>query len=413
MDNVKVIKCKKCGAPSYAEQSLEGFTCPYCKDYIPWAITQGHYAPKMVFRHRPIPIVDGLLKLTHVGLPERSPGDPRLTDEMSLRTCSMDNNLLKLDSTAFKYWTGKEMLMIPCSQCGATITGYSTQSILICDYCKNKVMDTEVFSSGNYRNEVFGYDSNMYNLALPYAISFEQAKRQILNLVADYPDDFSNQDISRRIDADLHALYLPYSLEDVSLKATVRTNRGTLTFYHERINWALPSFSLFDIYLLNELHPWDFGKMAPFAPAFLENDVRVFAPQNNEARTTALKRMLWRDTPSLISSAFGLERVELLTWDYNFRRHKYAYFNLPIWFLDKRKEDGDADLQTRVAINGQTGKAAALFLQNGKKDFVRVREANSHIEMSDESTIFSPPIPIEYVKSPFLFKTLTLDEALK
>ena len=64
--------------------------------------------------------------------------------------------------------------------------------------------------------------------------------------------------------------------EDLSVKATVDTERGQFTFYHDRINWARPQCSLFDIYLLNELNPWDYGESAPFTPAFLENDVRIF-----------------------------------------------------------------------------------------------------------------------------------------
>ena len=413
MATVQAVKCKKCGAPSYADQAREGFFCPYCGDYIPWAITRAHFTPDIVFRHRPVPIVDGFLKLTHVGLPEREPDDLWFSDEMAERVRDMDVKLAELDSTAFQLWNAREMITVACKHCGAAMTGSSTQNIFECAYCNSKIMDAEAFASGVYRKEIFGYADNMYNKAVPFAVSKKEAKRQILSLIEDYPHDFKGQEIEKRIDDELKALYLPYRLEDVSLKATVETEKGSFTFYHDRMNWAIPRFTLFDIHLLNKLHPWDFGAVAPFAPAYLEGDVQVFAPLNNEAASMAMKRMLWRDTPAMVAAAFHLKKVKLLTWDYNFRRHKYAYFNLPIWFLDKRREDGEEDLQVRAAVNGQTGKAVALFLQVGKRNYVRTRTAKPEPEMSDECTMFSPPIPVKYEKSPFLYRIISLNEAVE
>ena len=391
MNDVHAIKCKKCGAPAYSNQAREGFHCPYCGDFVPWATTRAHFTPDMVFRHRPLPIVDGLLKLTHVGMPEKSPGDPRASDEMSRRVRDMDSQLAELDRNAFKSVAGRELITAVCKHCGADITGHSTQNIFVCEYCGNKIMDGDTFADGVYRKEIFGYDNNMYNRAIPFSVSADEAKRQILRLIASYPKDFDRQDIAARIDTELQALYLPYRLDDVSLKATVETERGTFTFYQERVNWALPSFTLFDVYLLNELQPWDFGTTAPFAPAYLEGNVRIFAPLNNEERITATRRMLWRDVTTMVSAAFGFNRVKLLTWDYNFRTHKYAFFNLPVWFLDKRQRDLDRDLQIRMAVNGQTGKAAALFLQSGEKDYVRTLDANPVPKMSDDCTMYSHP----------------------
>lgn len=412
MKDVKAVKCSRCGAPAYADQKLEGFLCPYCGNLIPWAQTRGGYTPNIAYRHRAIPMVEGLLKLTHVGMPEEAAKDPRAHDEMELRTGDVDTALSALDKKTFEAWETRKRIALPCTRCGATIAGYSTQTIFECGYCKNKLMAADVYASGAYHKDmVFGYDHNMYDMALPFAVSYEEAKMQMLRLAEMHPQDFAGQDIAARLETGLKALYLPYRLEDASLKATVETEKGEFTFYHDRINWALPCSAAHDIYLLDALHPWDFGQAAPFSPAFLEGDVRIFAPVNNEARNTALRRLLWRDTPAMVSRAFGLGNVKLLSWVYDFRRHKYAYINLPIWFLDKERGRPGADLQVSMAVNGQTGKTAALLLQADKKDCVHVREADYVAPMSDECTMYSPPVPIAYVKPPFLFRTLSFEEA--
>ena len=413
MKNVQAVKCRKCGAPSYADQAMEGFFCPYCGDLTPWAQTRAHYTPDIVFRHRPIPVIDGLLKLTHVGLPEKTPEDLRLERETAERVRDLKEKLSELDAAAFKAWNAQEIIEISCKYCGAAMTGSSVQNIVECRFCGNKIMDAETFADGVYRKEIFGYDNNMYNKAVPFSVSRKEAKEKILQLAEEHPEDFMGQVTKERIDTDLQALFLPYRLEDVSLKATVQTERGRVTFYHDRINWAVPRCALFDIHLMNELHPWDFGETAPFAPAYMEGDVQIFAPVNNEAANLAMRRMLLRDAPGLIEGSFGLKNAKLLTWDYNFRRHRYAFFNLPLWFLDKRPEDGQQDLQIRAAVNAQTGKTSALFLQAGQKDYIRTSTKNPVPEMSDECTLFSPPIPIEYVKSPFLYRAATLEEALR
>ena len=415
MADVQAIKCNKCGAPSYADQERKGFFCPYCGGYTPWATTNAHFSSSIVFRHRPVPIVDGLLKLTHVGLPEKPPEDLRLEFELAERVRDMSTKLSELDSTAYNSWNTLEMIEITCKSCGAIMTGRPTQNIIECNYCNNKVMEAEAFADGIYRKEIFGYDDNMYNKAVPFSISRKEAKRRILQLVEEHSGDFMVQEIEKRIDAELQALYLPYRLEDVSLKATVETERGRFTFYHDRINWATPRTALFDIHLMNALHPWDFGETTSFAPAYLEGNVQIFAPVNTESTALAMRRMLWYDTPAMVASSFGFKKVKLLTWDYNFRRHKYAYFNLPIWYLDKRKQDRERDFQVRMAVNGQTGKTAALFLHAGEaeeKDYIHTSTVSPASEMSDECSLYSPPVPIAFVKSPFLYQVIPLKKAI-
>lgn len=407
------IKCKECGSPSYFDQKSEGFICPYCGGFTSWASADYRYTLDMVFRHRPIPVIDGLIKLTHVGIGETAVKDMRSPDEMMQRTSSLGDLLYGLDKGTFEKWDKREEKFFDCPYCGAKITGFSTQSVFICEYCDNKLMASDVFESGVYgENLVFGYDPNMYDQALPFKITKAQAVEQLLRLVAQDRSDFAGQDIEKRITSELQAIYLPYWVEDISVKATVDTECGQFTFYHDRINWARPQCSLFDIYLLNELNPWDYGESAPFTPAFLENDVRIFAPMNNDEQVTAPYRMLYRDMPDMLKSTFGLNKVKMLGWVTDFRRHKYAGINLPIWFLDKPSWAKESHLQTRMAVNAQTGKAAALFLEAGKKDYTSTLEVYPPPKMSDECTMYSSPVPVKYIKSPFLFKRFNINEVL-
>ncbi|NLY72813.1 MAG: hypothetical protein GX079_03890 [Tissierellia bacterium] len=407
------IKCKECGAPSYFDQKSEGFVCPYCGSVTPWASGDYRYTLDMIFRHRPIPLVDGLIKLTHVGMGETAIKDMRSPDEMKQRTSNLDDLLYGLDKGTFEKWDDREEITFECPFCSAKITGFSTQSVFICEYCGNKIMYSDVFESGEYgENLVYGHDSNMYDLALPFKVTRSKAIEQLLNLVSQNRSDFVEENIEKRIGSELQAIYLPYWVEDISVKATVGTNCGQFTFYQDRINWARPQCTLFDIYLLNELNPWDYGEAAPFTPAFLENDARIFAPMNNDEIVTAPYRILYRDMPDMIKSAFGVNEVKLLGWVTNLRRHKYASVNLPIWYLDKASWAGESDLQIRMAVNAQTGKAAALFLEAGKKDYTRTLESYPLPKMSDECTMYSPPLPVKYVKSPFLFKICDEKEVL-
>ena len=62
-----------------------------------WASADYRYTLDMIFRHRPIPLVDGLIKLTHVGIGETAVRDLRSSDEMIQRTSSLGDLLYQLE----------------------------------------------------------------------------------------------------------------------------------------------------------------------------------------------------------------------------------------------------------------------------------------------------------------------------
>ena len=414
------IKCKNCGSPSYFDQESQGFACPYCGSFTPWESDYHSNTSEMAFRHLSITLVDGLLKLTHVGGDEDFLEYHWLPGELRYRTGSLDEYLYDFDKGTFDKWFNREEITFDCSFCGAKITGFSTQSVFVCEYCHNKVIASDVFESGAYGEDlVFGDDREMYKLALPFKISKAQAIEQLIRLVEEYSSDFAGQDIKKRIKSEIQAIYLPYLVEDFSVKATVDTDRGKFTIYQDRINWASPQNSLFDVYLMDRLNPWDYGESTVFTPAFLENDARIFAPVKEDKLDVPRHRILYGDIPHMLKSEFGLKDVEIKTWSLYPRRHKYPRINLPVWFLDKTSSAKESDLQIRMAVNGQTGKAAASFLKVGKKDYktagvdyILSLDPKSQVTMSDESTMYSRPVAIKYVKQPSLYEIYNIEEVL-
>lgn len=66
-------------------------------------------------------------------------------------------------------------------------------------------------------------------------------------------------------------------------------------------------------------------------------------------------------------------------------------------------------------VNGQTGKAAALVLDDSAGDFIRTMEpATPHVfAKGGERTMMSPPMPVKYVKPPFLHERLCIEDAFE
>ena len=76
-------------------------------------------------------------------------------------------------------------------------------------------------------------------------------------------------------------------------------------------------------------------------------------------------------------------------------------------------EDGEAARQVRIAVSGQTGKAAALFYQYGREERY-VSLAPSHPRtMSNEHTVRTPPIAVKRIGSPFLHRVIPFDAAVE
>ena len=108
--------------------------------------------------------------------------------------------------------------------------------------------------------------------------------------------------------------------------------------------------------------------MTPFDPAFAEGVFRIAAVANNASRADVIDNLLAERLASDLKDSFALTKAKLLLLVRDFRRHKNATFLLPVYYLDRRVENGEKARQVCIAVNGQTGSAAALFYQYGKEE---------------------------------------------
>ena len=76
---------------------------------------------------------------------------------------------------------------------------------------------------------------------------------------------------------------------------------------------------------------------------------------------------------------------------------------VPVYFVDRPATDSRDGEQVRIAVNGQTGRAAAVVFSDKRETHV-VAPLNPSLHLSGESTVHATPIEVKYVKSPFLYQ---------
>ena len=414
-EEIRAIQCRSCGGAMYSDQKAAAYVCAFCGTSVPWTDEQVFWTSPITFRHKPVQIVDGAMKLGHVEvMTEVDPHDERVLSQ-KYRQNSIAGKLALWDETTTAAFAGVCRLTFVCPFCGGEFTGESTQHFFTCSYCSNTFEDEELVRPGGYRREfIMGVGAeNVPGKAIPFAVTMTQAQNAARVLAQQFPQEFVGQDIERRLRAEMTAVYIPFSLADLSVKMSTRSSRGDFEAYEEIVNWACPDTTLYDIHLLDRLDPWDFGAVIPFDPAFAEGIFRVAATANNASRADVIDNLLAERLVADLKEAFGLTKAEIMLWGRDFRRHKNATFLLPVYYLDRRPEDGNGARQVRIAVNGQTGKAAALFYQYGREERYATRAPAHPQPMSTEHTVRTPPAAVKRVGSPFLHRALPLDQVLQ
>ena len=414
-EEIRAIQCRSCGGAMYSDQKAAAYVCAFCGTSVPWTDEQVFWTSPITFRHKPVQIVDGAMKLGHVEvMTEVDPHDERVLSQ-KYRQNSVAGKLALWDETTTAAFAGVCRLTFVCPFCGGEFTGESTQHFFTCSYCSNTFEDEELVRPGGYRREfIMGVGAeNVPEKAIPFSVTMTQAQNAARVLAQQFPQEFAGQDIERRLRAEMTAVYIPFSLADLSVKMSTRSSRGDFEAYEEIVNWACPDTTLYDIHLLDRLDPWDFGAVIPFDPAFAEGIFRVAATANNASRTDVIDNLLAERLVADLKEAFGLTKAEIMLWGRDFRKHKSACFLLPVYYLDRRPEDGDGARQVRIAVNGQTGKAAALFYQYGREERYATRAPAHPRPMSTEHTVRTPPAAVKRVGSPFLHRALPLDQVLQ
>ena len=69
---------------------------------------------------------------------------------------------------------------------------------------------------------------------------------------------------------------------------------------------------------------------------------------------------------------------------------------VPVYFVDRPAEDGRDGEQVRIAVNGQTGRAAAVVFSEKRETHI-VAPLNPSLRLSSESTVHATPIEVKYV----------------
>ena len=414
-EEVRAIQCRSCGGAMYSDQKTASYVCAFCGSSVPWREEAEFWVSPITFRHKPVQVIDGAMKLGHVEVMSAvDPHDARVLSQ-KYRQNSIADKLALWDDTTVAAFAGVTQLAFVCPFCGGEFTGESTQHFFTCSYCNNTFEDEQLVRPGGYRREfIMGVGAeNVPTRAIPFVITMTQAQNAARMLAQQFPQEFANQDIERRIRTEMTAVYIPFSLADLSVKMAVRSERGDFEAYEEIVNWACPDTTLYDIHLLDRLDPWDFGAVTPFDPAFAEGVFRIAAVANNASRADVIDNLLAERLASDLKDSFALTKAKLLLWGRDFRRHKNATFLLPVYYLDRRVEDGEKARQVRIAVNGQTGSAATLFYQYGREERYVTRAPSHPKAMSTEHTVRTPPTAVRRVGSPFLHRTIPLEAALQ
>lgn len=403
---INALACVKCGAPMYPDMKRNGMSCLYCGNFHSFTTTGADFTPDIKFRHKPVELVDGMMKLGHVAIMDKKALTPPPAAFDERRRQRVDARIAALDAEAFAAMHDEAYFELNCPHCGNKLHVRLTDNIFSCPSCGQRFGDYDNLSTGDFDARlVVGREYNLFGKCLPFRIDREEAAVRIEGLAHRWAAELGGDPVGQRAREELTAAYVPVQLADLRWKMQVRCEKGTFWYYQECLDWAWTRSLMYDVFLLDEMAPWDYAEMGILKPAYLEGNVRLLASENlGEWQAAIPDWILQRRTPDRLRAAFGIERAELLQVSRDLRKHQYGLLLLPIYFLD-----GDETRPTRVMVNGQTGKAAALL----QGDVIRVSEPPAAMRLSAERTMLSPPAPVRYVKQPFLHERLSFEDALE
>ena len=407
---ISALACVKCGAPMYPDMKRNGMSCLYCGNFHPFMVTDADFTPGIRFRHKPVEVVDGYLKLGHVAIMDKKALMPPPASFDERRRGRVDARIAALDAEAFAAMNDEAYFEFNCPHCGNKLQARLTDNIFSCPSCGQRFGDFDQLSTGDFDARlVVGRAYNLFGKCLPFRIGREEAVLRVESLERRYASELGGDPVGRRAREALTAAYVPVQLADLRWKMEIKCEKGTFWYYQECLDWAWTRSLMYDVFLLDEVAPFDYAEMGILKPAYLEGNVMLLASENLGDWQAAIPDwILQRRTPERLRAAFGVERVEILQVSRDLRKHQYGLLLLPIYFLDR-----DDTGQTRVMVNGQTGKAAALVRGGEETEFIRTLEPPAAMRLSAERTMLSPPMPVRYVKKPFLHERLRFEDALE
>ena len=134
-----------------------------------------------------------------------------------------------------------------------------------------------------------------------------------------------------------------------------------------------------------------------------EGDFRVVSVDASTKDQVVIDKLALDVAGNDAEAALGLNKKSIRTWARKARKHKDGLVMVPVYFVDRPVSDSSDGEQVRIAVNGQTGRAAAVVFSDKRETHV-VAPLNPNVMLSSESTVHATPIEVKYVKSPFLYQ---------
>jgi len=122
-EEVRAIQCRSCGGAMYSDQKAAAYICAFCGTSVPWTNEQVFWASPITFRHKPVQIINGAMKLGHVEvMTEVDPHNERVLSQ-KYRQNSVAGKLERWDDTTAEAFAGVCQLAFVCPFCGGEFTG--------------------------------------------------------------------------------------------------------------------------------------------------------------------------------------------------------------------------------------------------------------------------------------------------
>lgn len=410
---IAVVACPQCGAPMHPDAAHGAFFCPYCDHVMPYSAQALAGMRPLVYKHREIPVEDGLLKLIRVAVLTGVADDLRdSTDpgEAHVRWArSFDDYVAAIDRRAYVTRRDRFEFTFVCPHCAAPVPGSSTQTMYECESCGSVFGLNDMAAMGlDKMPQIVGNESMVPTKCLPFKLGRVQAEGRIRYLASLNPGFFDGFDLDGMLrQGDLTAVYTPVQLCDLALRVTTRSNLGEAEFYMEWVDWTLPRDTGLDLVLLDRMQPWDFNEAGVFLPDLVVGDVVICAATNFANKLGVINAIAARTAREEIQQRYGAERLQLVRWSHDLTEHQSALTALPVFYLEAHDGAGGG---LRVMVNGQTGAAQAVARVGGR-EFSCGIPGTGDGRFDGERTMRSAPVPVRYEKPSHLYRVLTREEA--
>ena len=363
--HIALVACASCGAPMHPDPSREAFSCPYCGHVVPYADHTLRGMRPLVYKHRAVPMEDGLLKLIRVAVLTgvqsdlKGHNDPSTPEARWAR--SFEEYVASIDRRAYVTRRDRFEFTFICSFCGGEVAGSSTQTMYECEHCGAVFGLDDLSEMGlDALPQIVGNNSMVPSKCLPYRLGSVQAQARIRYLVAQNPDLFAGHDVEGMLRA-----------------------------------------------LLDRMQPWDFNEAGVFIPDLVVGDVTICAATNFADKLGVINALAARTATEEIELHYGAQRLSLVRWGRDLVEHQSGLIALPVYYLEEHDGVGGG---MRVMVNGQTGAVQAVVREGGVERCSGL-PGSTDGRVDGERTMRSMPVPVRYERPSHLYRVLSPQEA--